>query len=181
MKNLRKTRSFWTLNIWTTFFCWPIDGTVTSMASPCSADDVNPVLRSGPGTLQKMGGSGYLKKNPSKNFFWKIQWPKYIMRGMMKDTTGRLGTLRYFNRPWGLKPASSTKDLRNFFRLLQFYSLKRPWFLSDPSCSIFLACILWRTMASETTQLSPAGLVLSHMAGQSTISHDFPKPPRFWR
>jgi hypothetical protein len=46
-----------------------------------------------------MGGSGYLKKNPSKNFFWKIQWPKYIMRGMMKDTTGRLGTLRYFNRP----------------------------------------------------------------------------------
>ena len=71
MKNLRKTRSFWTLNIWTTFFCWPIDGTVTSMASPCSADDVNPVLRSGPGTLQKMGGSGYLKKNPSKNFSGK--------------------------------------------------------------------------------------------------------------
>ena len=68
MKNLRKIRSFWTLNIWTTFFCWPIDGTITSMASPCSADDVNPVLRSGPGTLQKMGGSGYLKKTPSKHF-----------------------------------------------------------------------------------------------------------------
>ena len=68
MKNLRKNRSFWTLNIWTTFFCWPIDGTITSMASPCSADDVNPVLRSGPGTLQKMVGSGYLKKKPSKLF-----------------------------------------------------------------------------------------------------------------